>query len=72
MTAVLFPQYGAFDPETVHLMGTVFEKACKSLDLSDHRATELVAAEIIYLAQKGIRDERRLCAGAIAIFRNAA
>jgi hypothetical protein len=59
---------GAFDPETIRLMGIAFEVALASLrptpDYADP-VRETVARKIIELAKGGERDPERLCEGAL-------
>jgi hypothetical protein len=52
----------AFDPEAIGNMSRAFEGACEALQLKivDDPATRHVAAKIIELAQRGIRDQPAL------------
>ncbi len=64
----------AFDPETIEILWTAYDRARNSLD--DTRQSDivtLVIAEcIISLARRGERDPDKLCAGALRAFRNRA
>jgi len=48
----------AFDPELVEAMGDAFSKTCDALELVDGGGpiTALVAAKIIELAERGLRN----------------
>lgn len=62
----------AFEPEMIEIMSAAFRAACEHLQLrNDHDdpATRLVAAKIIELAQRGVRDREDLAARAIEEFR---
>ena len=52
----------AFEPEVIGNMSQVFEAACEALQLKivDDPATRHVAAKIIELVQRGIRDQPTL------------
>ena len=52
----------AFDPEVIETMSAAFMAACDALHLKvgDDPATNLVAAKVIELAQRGIRDPEML------------
>ena len=52
----------AFDPETIEVMSGAFTKACVTLGLKDRSdpLTELVARQIIELAQRGMRTPTAL------------
>jgi hypothetical protein len=52
----------AFDPEVIGNMSRAFESACEALQLKivDDPATRHVAAKVIELAQRGIRDQSAL------------
>jgi hypothetical protein len=62
----------AFDPETIQVMSSAFEKACTSLGLSDRAdpITALVAQQIIEAAQRGIRNDTALCLIVLQEFRS--
>jgi hypothetical protein len=53
----------AFDPETTCAMSRALDKACESLGLRVGKdpATEVIAAKIVELAQRGVRDADTLC-----------
>jgi hypothetical protein len=52
----------AFDPETIEVMSDAFTKTCATLGLKDRAdpITELVARQIIELAQRGVRTQTGL------------
>jgi hypothetical protein len=56
-----------FGPEAIRDMGIAFEKACRSLGLTDRTdpLTEAVAALVIEQAQVGERDPDRICAAVL-------
>ena len=54
----------AFDPETIQLMGSAYEKATVGLDEISDR--EIVAKRIIEAASRGERDLDKLVAYAVA------
>ena len=54
----------AFDPETIRLMGSAYEKATVGLDEISDR--EIVAKRIIEAASRGERDLDKLVAYAVA------
>jgi len=58
----------SFDPPIIETMSAALERACAKLGLNmvDHPATRLVAAKIIELAQRGVRDVTTLTAMALA------
>jgi hypothetical protein len=60
-----------FSPEDTRAMGIAFEKACKSLNLTDKSdpQIEIIAAKIIELAQDGERDPARLGAELLAAYK---
>ena len=63
----------AFDPETIALLGSIYDEAIAELD---ERADleivrEVIAKRIIHLAQKGERDPIRLRRAALAALRPA-
>jgi hypothetical protein len=47
-----------FEPEAIKAMGIAFDRSCEALGLSKRRdrATEMVAKQIIELAERGVRD----------------
>jgi hypothetical protein len=59
------------DPETARVMGLAFEMTRAALRLADRNdpATEMVAKNIIELANTGERDADRLCELALKDFR---
>lgn len=62
----------AFEPDMIEIMSAAFQVACEHLNLRtgvDDPATRLVAAKIIELAQRGVRDLEALAARAIDEFR---
>ena len=67
MPLTKFLEGSAFDPETVKLMGTAFDDACRQLGLADRTdpLTAIVAGKIIAAAKAGERDPQRLCAEAL-------
>ena len=60
----------AFDPETVEAMGKAFVMTCRTFGLIDRRdaMTNLVAAKIIELAQRGLKNPLALHLAAMAEF----
>lgn len=60
----------AFDPETLKNMGDAFTQACEALGLKDRKdgLTELVAAHIIELAQRGVHTKTALYCDTIRQF----
>ncbi len=52
----------AFDPETVEVLSSAFEKVCAELRLSrrEDRLTEIVARQVIEAAQTCMRDENAI------------
>jgi len=58
-----FLEGAVFDPETVKLMGTAFDDACRRLGLVDRTdpLTAVIANRIISAAKLGERDPQRLC-----------
>ena len=61
----------AFEPEMITTMSEVLERVCAKLDLTmkDDPATRLVAAKIIEVAQRGIKDPVRMGALVLEEFR---
>ena len=61
----------AFEPEMITTTSEVLERVCAKLDLTmkDDPATRLVAAKIIELAQRGIKDPVRMGALVLEEFR---
>jgi hypothetical protein len=61
----------AFEPEMITTMSEVLERVCAKLDLTmkDDPATRLVAAKIIEVAQRGIKDPVRMGAMVLEEFR---
>jgi hypothetical protein len=61
----------AFEPEMISTMSEVLERVCAKLDLTmkDDPATRLVAAKIIEVAQRGIKDPVRMGAMVLEEFR---
>ncbi len=59
MSITPFLTHRAFDPETVEIIASAFDKICADLGLStrEDRLTELVARHVIDAAQMGMRDE---------------
>jgi hypothetical protein len=59
MSVALFASHQEFDPETVEVLASAFDKICAELGLSAcaDRMTELVARHVIAAAQMGIRNE---------------
>jgi len=60
----------AFEPEIISTMSAALESVCAALQLrlTDDPFTRLVAAKIIELAQRGVRDAASLHAMALAEF----
>jgi hypothetical protein len=56
-------QNSAFDPDTVKLLATAFDEACRALGLAERTdpLRDTVARKIIEIAQTGERDPVRLC-----------
>lgn len=52
----------SFDPETVKAMSQAFENACRSLSLADRDdpLNELIATQVIKLAESGVRSSTGL------------
>jgi two-component sensor histidine kinase len=63
----------AFDPELVASMGRAFDLACAA-EPGDNTSAyrEQIAAHIISLARRGVRDPRQLCDGALACLHSEA
>src|ERR1700694_3478180 len=72
MTAKVIPflRDVSFDPDTTHIMGKAFDRACK--ELQDIGQSDLVksviAKRIIEVAKTGERDPNRLCDRALQAF----
>jgi hypothetical protein len=52
-----------FEPEIITVMSLAFQRSCDALGLkqtADDPATRMVAAKVIELTQRGIRDPERL------------
>jgi hypothetical protein len=67
-----FLRHEAFGPEQIELMSAAFLDACAELGLENGRAdptTQLVAARIIELAQRGIKSQAELSRSAVDGFR---
>ncbi len=62
----------AFDPETIHDMSLALGNVCEALGLTlrDDPATRLVAAKIIELTQRGVRDAATLRAMTLEEFKD--
>ena len=62
----------AFDPETVEAMGKAFVTTCDSLGLSecDDALTQLVAHNIVELAQRGLKNPTALHLAAMKEFKS--
>lgn len=62
----------AFDPETIQVLSSAFEKVCANLGLSDRAdpMTELVAKQIIEAAQRGVRTDTVLCLAVLQKFKS--
>jgi hypothetical protein len=60
-----------FEPELIREMSIALENVCAklALTLSDDPATRLVAAKIIELAQRGVRDASTLTAMTLKEFK---
>jgi hypothetical protein len=63
----------AFDPETIEAMGKAFVTTCEKLGLSerDDALTELVARNIIELAQRGLKNPTALHLATMKEFKSA-
>jgi hypothetical protein len=61
----------AFEPDAIQQMSVALENVCGALKLSliDDPATRLVAAQIIELAQNGVRDASTLTAMTLQEFK---
>jgi hypothetical protein len=62
------PASTAFNPETIALLSTAYERAIDGQPPSAH---ELIAKRIIELASQGERDPDTLCHGALALLKRA-
>lgn len=53
-----FLRHQAFGPEQIEAMSTAFANTCQALGLSDRteKLTEIVAQNVIELAQRGVLD----------------
>ena len=62
MPIIPFLRGQAFDPELIEAMSTAFTKACDTLGLVDRAdpVTDLVARQIIELAERGIHAQTEL------------
>ena len=61
----------AFEPETISVMSLAFQLSCDALGLkrsADDPATRMVAAKVIELAERGVRDPGRLARMTIEAF----
>ena len=60
----------AFDPEIIQTMSTAFVAVCERLGLVDRtdKMTETVAATIIELAQRGVRNSEMLRKMTLQVF----
>jgi len=69
MTSMVVPFFkdAAFDPETTHVMGEAFERACLALqDLGQPDIVkEVIARRIVEVALPGERDAEKLCVRAL-------
>ncbi len=59
MSVLPFAAHQAFDPETIAVLTSAFEKLCADIGLSARgdRLTELVARHVIEAAKYGARNE---------------
>ena len=59
-----------FDPDTVRVMGSAFEKVCRQLGIADRHdaVTKIVARTVIDMAQRGFRDVDGLTAAVMQEF----
>ncbi len=59
MSVLPIAGHQAFDPETIGILASAFEKVCAEIGLSvrGDRLTELVARHVIGAAKCGMRDE---------------
>jgi hypothetical protein len=62
----------AFEPESIRQMSLALDTVCGKLNLPlvDDRNTQLVAAKIIELAQRGVRDAPTLSAMTLKEFKH--
>jgi hypothetical protein len=62
MPIIPFLRGQAFDPELIEAMSTAFTKACDTLGFDDRAdpITELLARQVIELAERGIRTQTEL------------
>jgi hypothetical protein len=61
----------AFEPEIISVMSLAFQQSCDALGLkrsADDPATRMVAAKVIELAERGVRDPERLARMTIEAF----
>jgi hypothetical protein len=66
-TAVDLFRSGAFDPETVTLLCSAYDRARKSLHDTGqpYIVNEIIAERIIFAAKHGERDTQKLCESAL-------
>jgi hypothetical protein len=66
-------QNSGFDPETIEIMTTAYERARTTLGLVDRSdpLTEIVAKKVIEVAQTGVRDPAQMCDQALAALRQS-
>lgn len=71
MLITAFPRNQTFDPEATAIMAAAFDDACITLGLADGAdgLTNIIAARIIDLAQRGVRTRAELYQGAIKGFK---
>ena len=57
----------SFEPEVVEAMRAAYRMACEALELKDQTdaMTDVIARNILELAEAGETDPDRLCAGAL-------
>jgi hypothetical protein len=62
MLTTPFQRHQAFDQEAIEAMSLAFEYACRALDLADcdDPFNEMVAKQVIEMAQQGIRTPTAL------------
>jgi hypothetical protein len=62
-------QPGAFDPETLSVMGAAYESALKAFPVSALSVREQIASRIIDGTRTGERDPDKLCQMALSTLR---
>lgn len=72
MSVVRFTPHHAFDPETIEVLASVFERLCGQLGLTARgdRLTELVARHVIEAAKMGMRNETAIWLSVLQEFKS--